>query len=141
MSDSRELRNARRSLAEAEGSLGSREGLARLTAGLATLADLLEAGTGAEAATARNLAASYASLIYSRVGERLARDAQVPEPELEIYFKAVLAFDQVRDALPTAAAELKVALVRALIERYYEGHPPAKKRAALAELARLVPGL
>jgi hypothetical protein len=61
----------------------------------------------------------------------------VPEPELEHYFKVVLAFDQVSASLPPEAAELKVAVVRALIERYYEGHPPERKRAALAELANL----
>jgi hypothetical protein len=49
----------------------------------------------------------------------------------------VLAFDQMSASLPSKAAELKVAVVRALIERYYEGHPPERKRAALAELANL----
>ena len=63
--------------------------------------------------------------------------AQIPEPELEHWFKVVLAFDQVRDALPPAATELKIDVVKALIERYYEGHSPAKKRAVLEQLASL----
>jgi hypothetical protein len=61
----------------------------------------------------------------------------VPEPELEHCFKVVLAFDQVSDALPPASAELKIEVVKALIERYYEGHPPERKRAALEQLAAL----
>ena len=51
----------------------------------------------------------------------------------------MLAFDQVKDSLPAAAAELKVDVVKALIERYYEGHPPEKKRAVLEQLAALRP--
>jgi hypothetical protein len=43
----------------------------------------------------------------------------------------------VGSSLPVEAAELRVAVVRALVERYYEGHPPERKRAALAELAEL----
>jgi hypothetical protein len=67
----------------------------------------------------------------------VAGDAQLPEPELEHFFKVVLAFDQVGAALPDSAQELKVAVVRRLIDRYYEGHPAEKKRRALEELAQL----
>lgn len=56
---------------------------------------------------------------------------------LEHYFKVVLAFDVLSDDLPADAAALKVAVVRALIERYYEGHPPEAKRRALVELAKV----
>lgn len=138
MAESRELAAARVSLAEAEGQFGSAEGLARLTDGLDRLADLMEMG-GAEARVAQNLAASYAGRLYARVRAALEHDAQVPEPDLERYFKVVLAFDQVRDALPPAAAELKIRVVEALVERYYEGHPPEKKRAVLEQLAALRP--
>jgi hypothetical protein len=137
MRESRKLEAARRFLAEAEARLASAEGLARLAEGLGGVDELMEGGTAAEAETARNLAASYASRVYERVRTLVERDAQLPEPELEHYFKVVLAFDQVSAALPPQAAELKVAVVRALIERYYEGHPPERKRAALAELAEL----
>ena len=136
MAESRELAVARGCLAEAEAGFGSADGLARLTDGLGSLADLLETG-GAEARVAKNLAASYAARFYARVRDTLARDAQVPEPDLERYFKIVLAFDQVRDALPAAAAELKIRVVEALVERYYEGHPAERKRAALEQLAAL----
>jgi hypothetical protein len=105
--------------------------------GLGRLADIVEAGNKAEARTAANLAASYAGRFYARVRDKVQRDAQVPEPELEHCFKVVLAFDQLQDALPPAAAELKIEVVKALIERYYEGHPPAKKQAALEQLAAL----
>ena len=83
---------------------------------------------------------TYAGRFYRRVRDKLERDAQVPEPELEHCFKVVLAFDQVKDSLPAAAAELKVDVVKALIERYYEGHPPERKRAALEQLAALRSG-
>ena len=124
-------------MAEAEAGLSSADGLARLTDGLERLAEIIETGGKAEARTAGNLAAAYAARCYARVRDRLARDAQIPEPELEHWFKVVLAFDQVRDALPPAATELKIAVVKALIERYYEGHSPAKKRAVLEQLASL----
>ena len=136
MAESRELKTARRLLAEAEADVTSAAGLARLTEGLGLLDDLVGVG-GAESKTARNLAATYAKRVYARVGERLAHDAQLPEPELEHFFKVVLAFDLVGGALPSAAAKIKVAVVRALVERYYEGHPPEKKRAALEQLKNL----
>jgi len=137
MPESAELRAARRSLAEAEAALETAAGLERLAEGLALLEDVATTGGEPEAHTARNLAASYASRVYGRVGERLRGSGQVPEPLLEHYFKAVLAFDALGDALPPDAAELKISVVRALIERYYEGHPHEAKRRALAELAKV----
>jgi len=136
MRESRELAAARVCLADAEAGFGSAEGLARLADGLGRLGDLIDAG-GAEARVARNLAASYAARFYARVQGKLERDPQVPEPELERYFKAVLAFDQVNEALPASAADLKIRVVEALVERYYEGHPPEQKRAALEQLTAL----
>jgi hypothetical protein len=123
-------------MAEAEAGFGSADGLARLTDGLERLADIID-GAGADARTAANLAASYAGRFYERVRRNVEHDAQVPEPELEHYFKVVLAFDQVREALPSSAAALKIGVVEALVERYYEGHPPERKRAALDQLAAL----
>jgi hypothetical protein len=127
-------------MAEAEASFTSPDGLACLVDGLERLADLMETARPAEARTAANLAATYAGRLYERVRNTLERDTQVPEPELEHYFKVVLAFDQVQEALPPAAADLKISVVKALIERYYEGHPPEKKRAALEQLAALERG-
>jgi len=136
MNESRELAAARASLAAAEEAWASADGFTRLSEALGRLADIIEAG-GAGARVASNLAASYAGRFYGRVRDKLERDAQIPEPELEHYFKVVLAFDQVQSALPAAAADLKIGVVEALIERYYEGHPPEKKRAALEQLAAL----
>lgn len=124
-------------MADAETDLASADGLASLQDGVGRLADLIETGTKAEARTASNLAATYAARCYARVRERLEGDAQVPEPELEHWFKVVLAFDQVQAALPASAGELKIGVVRALIDRYYEGHSPEKKRAVLEQLAAL----
>jgi hypothetical protein len=107
--------------------------------GRATQGAVAEAGAKPEVRTASNLAATYAGRFYGRVRDKLERDAQVPEPELEHCFKVVLAFDQVKDSLPAAAAELKIDVVKALIERYYEGHSPEKKRAVLEQLAALRP--
>jgi hypothetical protein len=128
---------ARLCLADAEEAWSSKDGLKRLLDGLGRLSDLIEAGGKVESRTAGNLAASYAGRFYERVRAKLARDAQVPEPELEHCFKVVLAFDQVQEALPPASAQLKIDVVKALIERYYEGHSPDKKRAALEQLAAL----
>jgi hypothetical protein len=137
MKESRELAAARGSMAEAEAGWASADGLAQLTEGLERLADIIASGAPAEVRIATNLAASYAGRFYARVRDKVERDAQVPEPELEHCFKVVLAFDQVQSALPPVAAELKIGVVEALIERYYEGHPPEKKRAALEQLAAL----
>ena len=126
-------------MADAEAGFASADGLTRLDDGLGRLAGLIDAG-GAEGRVARNLAASYAGRFYARVQSKLERDAQVPEPELEHYFKVVLAFDQVAEALPASATDLKIRVVEALVERYYEGHPPERKRAALEQLAALRPG-
>jgi hypothetical protein len=140
MKESRELAAARVCLAEAEAAWASADGLARLQDGLGRLTDIIDIEAGPEARTAGNLAATYAGRFYGRVRDKLARDAQVPEPELEHCFKVVLAFDLIKDSLPPAAAELKIKVVKALIERYYEGHSPEKKRAALEQLAALKPG-
>ena len=139
MPESRELAAARLCMAEAEAGWASADGLARLADGLERLAELIERRNGIEARTAGNLAASYAGRFYGRVRDKLERDPHVTEPELEHYFKVVLTFDQVSEALPASAAELKIRVVEALVERYYEGHPPEHKRAALEQLAALRP--
>ena len=116
--------------------MSSADGLAQLVEGLAFLDDVIGSGTAA-ATTARNLAMTYAARIYAQVGRAVAGDAQLPEPELEHFFKVVLAFDQVGAALPESAQELKIEVARRLIDRYYEGHPPEKKQRALDELAKI----
>lgn len=133
----RELAEARRCLAAAEADYRSPEGLAALVEGLGLLDDVIVGGASRDAETAANLASTYAARLYARVNEAVARDAQVPEPELEHFFKVVLAFDQVRDSLPASAESLKIEVVRQLIERYYEGHSRERKEQALKELAQL----
>jgi hypothetical protein len=137
MAESKELVEARRSLAAAEARLGAAESLVSLRRGIALLRDVIEEGSGAAATTAQNVAAAYAKRIYERIAAQTAADAQLPEPELEHYFSLVLAFDAIGAALPKSAARLKIDVVRALIERYCEGHPPEKKREALEQLAQL----
>jgi hypothetical protein len=108
-----------------------------LVEGLGFLEDVICTGTATAAGTARNLATSYAARIYARVSDAVAADEQLPEPELEHLFKVVLAFDPLAAELPQSAQELKIAVVRRLIDRYYEGHPPERKQRALAELAEV----
>ncbi len=136
MAEPQELSKARRCLARAEANLSSADGLAQLVEGLAFLDDVIGAGAAA-ASTARNLAQSYAARIYARVRDAVAADPQLPEPELEHFFKVVLAFDPIGDALPKSAQDLKVEVVRRLIDRYYEGHPPEQKQRAFDELAQI----
>ena len=137
MPEPRELTAARRCLAEAEAKYRAADGLVRLGEGLALLDDLIGAGSAAEVKTARNLASSYAARIYARIHDLVRQDTQVPEPELEHFFKIVLAFDRVDVELPQAARDLKIEVVRQLIDRYYEGHPAERKRQALEELDQL----
>ena len=137
MAEPRELVSARRHLAFAEAELDSADGLARLQEGLGLLDDLIAGRDPAVARTAGNLAATYAARIYEQIGAAVQKAARLPEPTLEHYFKVVLALDQVGAALPATAVELKLAVARALIDRYYEGHSPEQKRAALEQLAAL----
>ena len=137
MPEPRELAAARRHLARAEAELDSADGLAWLVEGLSLLDGLIAGRDEVTARTAANLAASYAGRIYARIGAAVTKDPQMPEPKLEHYFKVVLALDQVGEALPATAAELKLAVARALIDRYYEGHSPGQKRRALEQLAQL----
>lgn len=137
MAEPRELVTARRHLAFAEADLDSAEGLARLGEGMSLLDELIAGRDAAAARTAGNLATSYAARIYERIRAAVVKDPQLPEPKLEHYFKVVLALDQVGEALPAAATELKLAVARALIDRYYEGHSPEQKRRALEQLAAL----
>jgi hypothetical protein len=136
--ESNKLAEARRCLARAEAGLRSADGVARLVDGVALLDDIASAGT-AEAATARNLAATYAARIYAEAQALLA-DPQLPEPELEQLFRAVIAFDPFAASLPHAANDVKIEIARRLIDRYYEGHSPERKLEAFQELTKLARG-
>jgi len=131
------LAKARRCLAKAEADLRSDDGLTQLVEGLAHLEDVIATGSRTAALTARNLATSYAARVYGRVRDIVVTDQQLPEPDLEHFFKVVLAFDQVGVELPRSSQDLKIDVVRRLIDLYYEGHPLERKRRALEELAQI----
>jgi len=137
MPEPRELADARQCLARAEAEYRSPDALAPLAEGLALLDDVIAAGSAQHAKTARNLASTYASRIFGWIKTLIETDRAVPEPELEHFFKMVLAFDQVAGELPKSAEALKIGVVRQLIDRYYEGHPAEKKQQALRELEQL----
>jgi hypothetical protein len=140
MGEPQELIDARRCLANAEADLGSEEALAQLTEGLALLDDVIGVGPRPAERTARNLASTYATRVYGHVANSLDRDPGLPEPELEHFFKLVLAFDRVSAAVAPSARALKIDVVRRLIDRYYEGYPPERKERVLEELAQLARG-
>jgi hypothetical protein len=140
MAEPRELSEARKCLAKGEAEYRCREGLARLADGLALLDYLIGAAGSPHARTAANLAATYAARIYGRIEAAIDADPAVPEPELEHFFNVVLVFDQVADSLPPSARALKIAVVRRLIDRYYEGHPAEQKAEALRALSQLEQG-
>jgi hypothetical protein len=137
MTESRELQAAREHLSRGEASYGSAAGLAELEQGLALLDDLMSANDVANRAIAENIAKTYATRIYRSIGALLASDRAVPEPQLELLFKVVLAFDQSDVELPATAREVKIEIARRLIDRYYEGHSPERKREALEQLTKI----
>jgi hypothetical protein len=136
MSESRDLQKARVHLARAETQFSTAIGYAELEQGLGLLAELMESDTN-ERVIANNLAASYATKIFRRVEATLATDRAVPQPLLEHFFKLMLAFDQGEFVLPDSAAELKIEVVRHLIDLAYEGYPAEAKRKALEQLSRI----
>jgi hypothetical protein len=137
MPEPRDLAEARRCLKRAEADWRSADGLTQLVEGLGFLEAVIGARDAATAVTARNLAAAYASRIYERIRALVTADAALPEPDLEHLFKVVLAFDSIGVELPPAARDLKIEVVRRLIDLYYEGHPPERKRQALRDLERI----
>ena len=137
MPEPRDLAKARQCLKRAEAAWRSEAGLSLLADGLALLEDVIGGSDGAASVTARNVAASYATRIYERIRELVSADAQLPEPDLEHLFKLVLAFDSIGVGLPPEARDLKIEVVRRLIDRYYEGHPPERKQQAYEELAQI----
>lgn len=137
MAESAELRSAREHLSRAEAKYRSEDGLFHLEEGLALLEEVI-AGTDAEATrVARNLLSTYAAKICAWVDRLVEADRGLPEPELEHFFRLILAFDQRGLKLTADTRAIKVSLVRRLIDRYLEGHPPAAKQAALDQLAKI----
>ena len=137
MTEPPELLSARKHLALAESAYRTADGLFHLEEGLALLEEFM-AGSSPECRTlAQNLAATYSMKIYGCVRNLVETDRGLPEPDLEHLFKVVLAFDERGFQLPAESRTTKIHLVRNLIDRYYEGHPPEAKRAALEQLAQV----
>jgi hypothetical protein len=137
MSESKLLQTARERLARAEAEFQSDRGLSHLEEGLALLDEVAENDDAAAATLASNVAAAYATKIFGRVRDALDADRALPQPALEHFFKLMLAFDTTDFELPREAQRLKIAVVRRLVELYYEGYPAEKKQAALAQLTQL----
>jgi hypothetical protein len=139
MTEPKQLLSAREHLAKAESMYRSENGLFYLEEGLALLEELID-DAPSHRAVARNLAATYAMKLYGCVKNAIDHDRGIPEPELEHYFKVVLAFDQGDFALPAEAREVKIGIAKRLIERYYEGHSEEVKRKALEKLSEISSG-
>jgi hypothetical protein len=135
MDESRHLSSAREHLARAEARYRSREGLVHLEEGLALLDEVIAGGSPDNRRVAQNLATTYSVKIYDRIRNLVVTDRGLPEPDLEHLFKVALAFDQCSVELPVETRSTRIELVRNLIDRYYEGHPPEAKRAALEQIA------
>lgn len=130
------LTEARRCLARAEAGFESAAALEELERGLDLLEQTFEEGGSRHRTTAQNLALTYRDRFYSKI-EALVADRAAPEPALQHLLELVFAFD--RPVVPPRNDEqaLKIALVRSLIDRYYEGYPAAAKARALEQLAAL----
>ena len=137
MREPRELLGAREHLARGEASYGSAAGLAELEQGLALLDDVISGSDASHRSIAHNVATTYATRIYRSIGALLDGDRAVPEPQLEHFFKVVLAFDQSEIDLPDSARAVKIEIARRLIDRYYEGHSAERKRKALEQLTKI----
>lgn len=137
MSEPRELQTAREHLARGEASFRSAAGLAELELGIGLLDDVMSVKDARHRTIAENIAKSYATRIYRSISALLESDRAVPEPLLEHLFKVVLVFDQSAIELPDNARTVKVEIARRLIDRYYEGHSPERKRQALEQLTKI----
>ena len=131
------IRAARQHLAQAESGYQSADGLFHLEEGLALLDEMMACDATAPRTIAHNLALTYATKILRTVRRLVETDRGLPEPVLEHLFKVVLAFDDRGFELPVEARAAKITVVERLIDRYYEGHSPEQKRAALEELAKI----
>ena len=73
-------------------------------------------------------------ILFERRGEFGVYDPNLPDEHAPGHHPKLL----VRAS--TYLGVVRIDVVKALIERYYEGHSPEKKRAALEQLAALKPG-
>lgn len=137
MSEPQRLLLARQHLSRAEAEYQSADGLFHLEEGLALLDEVIAGDSSEFHKVAQNLASAYSTRIYACIRRLVDTDRAIPEPLLEHLFKVALAFDHYNFDLPAEARSTKIKLVRDLIDRYYEGHPPDVKRAAVEKLAAI----
>lgn len=138
MAEPPDLKLARDRLARAEATLMTADGLSHLEEGLALLESVIDRAVATPIGpVARNVGQTYTTRIYQRVRKTIEEDRKLSEPELEQLFSVVRAFDDVGFELPRDSRELKVAVVRRLIDYYYEGRSPAEKEGILRQLADL----
>jgi hypothetical protein len=136
MAEPPDLKLARDRLAKAEATLMTADGLSHLEEGLALLESVIDRAVATPIGpVARNLGQTYTTKVYQRVRKAIEENRNLSEPELEHLFSVVRAFDDVGFELPQDSGELKVTVVRRLIDYYYEGRSPAEKEEILRRLA------
>src|SRR5262245_40412776 len=135
-----ELRAARVHLSRAEATCRVDDGLFHLEEALALLDEVSASDDAVHRTIARNLASTYALKMFSAIRRLVETDPGMPEPELERYFRIVLAFDDADVELPPEAIPIKIELVRRLIDRTYEGYSPEERRKAVERLEEIASG-
>ena len=131
-----ELESAREHLAKAEAALLTDAGLFHLQEGLARLEAALDSD-GAIASLAENVGRTYTTRIYERVRNRVETGGNLTEPELEHLFAVIRSFDDFSFDLPPESRGLKIKVVKALIELYYEGYSPSEKEKIYKSLSEI----
>ena len=137
MPEPQELLEARRCLARAEANLRSADGLAQLVEGLALLDDVIGAGAGCRAHRAQPCAELCDADLRARSATRSPPTRSCPSPSSSIFLRSCSRSTQSARRCRKSAQELKIEVVRRLIDRYYEGHPPEQRQRALEELAQI----
>ena len=137
MAEPEHLQTARQHLSRAEAEYRSEDGLYHLEEGLALLGQVALDGEPRHREIATNLLTTYSTRICEAVKKLVETDPGLPEPVLEHLFRVLLAFDSDELQLPAYVRDLKIDVVRHLIDRYYEGHSEADKQKALEQLAGL----
>jgi hypothetical protein len=133
-----DLALARDHLAKAESKLLTEDGLHHLQEGLALVEAVLEGKPSKQTeSVAVKLGRTYTTRIYDHIRGKVEKRQNLSEPELEHLFAVIRVFDDASFELPPESKNLKVDIVRRLVDLYYEGYTPAQKEAALRKLAEL----
>jgi hypothetical protein len=138
MAELPQLAAARQHLSCVESDIRSEQGLVHLAEGLALLEEVALDDEPKHRTVALNLLSTYSARICGTIRNLVAADPGPSEPELEHWFKLLLAFDASELDLPEYVRELKIDVVRRRIDFRYEGYPPEEKRKALEWLAGIV---